>query len=54
MQHHCSPQGAVADSFFIYKLIYFSWRLITLQYCIGFVEVAFMFYQKMMPVMTSW
>ena len=54
VQHHYSPQGAVADSFFIYKLIYFSWRLITLLYCIGFVEVAFMFYQEMMPVMTSW
>ena len=23
-------------SFFIYKFIYFNWRLITLQYCIGF------------------
>ena len=24
------------SSFFIYKFIYFNWRLITLQYCIGF------------------
>ena len=25
--------------FFKYKFIYFNWRLITLQYCIGFVQL---------------
>ena len=28
--------GVGEDSFFKYKFIYFNWRLITLQYCIGF------------------
>ena len=33
--NHESPD--VQDGFyFLYKLIYFNWRLITLQYCIGF------------------
>ena len=31
-----SNYGAEEDFFFIYKFIYFNWRLITLQYCIGF------------------
>ena len=26
---------------FLYKSIYFNWRLITLQYCIGFLNVEF-------------
>ena len=31
--------GVVEDSFFKYKFIYFNWRLITLQYCIGLPHI---------------
>ena len=30
---------ARAWNFLIYKFIYFNWRLITLQYCIGFLPI---------------
>ena len=33
-----SSPALQADSFFKYKFIYFNWRLITLQYCIGFLS----------------
>ena len=29
-------ENEVAQSYLTYKFIYFNWRLITLQYCIGF------------------
>ena len=32
----CTPSPTLVISFFIFKFIYFNWRLITLQYCIGF------------------
>ena len=33
-QHHPNPQ--IYLSMYLYKFIYFNWRQITLQYCIGF------------------
>jgi len=32
----CLTRGQKTVSIFLYKFIYFNWRLITLQYCIGF------------------
>ena len=34
--HHQSFQWIFRVDFFKYKFIYFNWRLITLQYCVGF------------------
>ena len=36
LQVPCSQQSDVFIYLFILNLIYFNWRLITLQYCIGF------------------
>ena len=36
LTRHPSSELEFYESFFLFKFIYFNWRLITLQYCIGF------------------